>query len=153
MAAASYRIENFKGAYHFLSNFYPESFEWNGRTYPSSEHAYQAAKATLPAHHDWVASAPTPALAKRAGRIIPCRKDWEQVKVKTMASILRAKFAPGTECAALLDATGTAQLVEGNTWGDQFWGVCRGTGQNFLGRILMKIREENHAIVAGAGPA
>ena len=38
--------------------------------------------------------------------------------------------------------TGNQELVEGNTWGDIFWGVCNGKGQNWLGKILMMVRDE-----------
>src|SRR5690606_37875392 len=80
--------------------------------------------------------------AKRLGRQIKMVQNWDQIKVEVMERLLRQKFAPGTELARKLVATGDAQLIEYNTWGDTFWGVCDGTGQNWLGRLLMKIREE-----------
>lgn len=138
-------IDKFRGGYFFLSNFYPEPLFWRGRLYQTAEHAYQAAKAAAPEAAERIAAALTPGAAKRMGRRVVLRNDWEQVKLRTMESILRAKFAPGTECAALLERTGSATLVEGNTWGDVYWGVCNGQGSNYLGILLMLVREENRA--------
>ena len=80
------------------------------------------------------------------GRLVPLRPDWEAVKVGIMEEIVRAKFIQHPELAARLLATGDKVLVEGNHWGDTFWGVDTRTGQghNHLGRILMKVREELH---------
>ena len=41
----------------------------------------------------------------------------------------------------LLLATGDRYIEETNTWGDTFWGVCNGKGENNLGKIIMKIRD------------
>jgi predicted NAD-dependent protein-ADP-ribosyltransferase YbiA (DUF1768 family) len=83
----------------------------------------------------------TPSQAKWEGRKIPIRKDWEDVKLDVMESLLRVKFAD-LELKQLLLATGTAKLIEGNFWGDTYWGVCAGIGRNNLGKLLMKIRDE-----------
>jgi ribA/ribD-fused uncharacterized protein len=143
-----HRITRFSGAYHFLSNFYPQPIRYNEREYATSEHAYQAAKAASQVDHDLIANAATASLTKKLGRKIKLREDWEQVKLDVMYDILVCKFAPGTECASLLDSTGDSLLVEGNYWGDRFWGVCNGTGENWLGKILMRIRTENRNLPA-----
>lgn len=70
------------------------------------------------------------------------REDWEAIKIDVMRYCLQEKFSAGSDLAAKLIATGDCELVEGNTWGDVFWGVCRGTGENRLGRLLMERREE-----------
>lgn len=80
--------------------------------------------------------------AKRLGGRIPIRHDWEQVKLDVMEAILRDKFTRHHDLQAWLLDTGNRELVEGNTWGDRFWGVCGGVGENHLGRLLMKIRAE-----------
>ncbi len=134
-------IERFAGPYRFLSNFFPRPLLWEGERYATAEHAYQAAKCSRPDERVMIRNAPSPGAAKRMGRRIAIREDWDAVKEKVMLSIVRAKF----EDAYLrrrLAATGTAELIEGNTWGDRFWGVCRGEGENRLGKILMKVRSE-----------
>ena len=139
---SSARVASFFGAYRFLSNFWPARVRLTGDRflYPTVEHAYQAAKTDL----RWRAglqSARTPADAKRQARALALLPDWEARKLPVMEDLLRQKFAH-PELRSLLLATGDAELVEGNTWGDTFWGVCRGRGQNHLGRLLMAIRAE-----------
>lgn len=133
-------IRTFRGKYYFLSNFYPCRIVWEGLEYPSSEHAFQAAKTLWPAMREKISTASSPAIAKSYGRRCRLRPDWEEVKLDVMNEILTIKFSNPT-LAAKLKATGDATLIEGNTWGDQFWGVCKGHGQNHLGQILMRIRE------------
>jgi hypothetical protein len=87
--------------------------------------------------------APTPGDAKRLGRHIDIRADWDDVKLEVMAFLLVQKFRKGTLLASMLEATGDAYLMEGNHWGDTFWGVCDGEGNNYLGELLMLIREDN----------
>lgn len=120
------------GDYSFLSNFY----EHNGWTV---EHHYQAAKTTDPAWAARIFAAPTPGQAKKLGRRAPMRFTWENEKVAVMRALLHLKFTD-PELSARLVATGGAQLVEGNWWGDTFWGVCKGVGTNMLGRLLMEVR-------------
>ena len=134
-------IDNFSSKHHFLSNFYPEDMEYEGETYFSSEHAYQAAKATNEEDKQKVRRATTAYASKKAGRAILCRKDWENVKEDVMLEVLRAKFS-NLKLKEMLLETGEEELVEGNTWGDTYWGVCKGKGKNALGRALMKVREE-----------
>ena len=134
-------IDSFSGKYRFLSNFYPKPFKWRGKTWPSSEHAYQAAKAKDKDDAELIRQASTPGKAKRLGRKIKIREDWEDTKVKIMYSILKAKFKD-PELRAMLKDTGKAKLIEGNTWGDRVWGVYNGQGKNYLGKLLMKVRNK-----------
>lgn len=139
-------ITSFRGPYVFLSNFSPHPVTMpGGRTYQTAEHAFQAAKAITQQDHDFIAGQETPGRAKRAGRSVQCRADWETVKNEVMLAIIRAKFSRHFPegPADLLEATGDADLIEGNTWGDQYWGVCNGVGQNWLGKILMAVRADN----------
>ena len=58
-----------------------------------------------------------------------------------MQEIVQAKFEQNPVLAKWLLNTGDAKLIEGNTWNDRYWGVCAGIGQNKLGKILMKVRD------------
>lgn len=134
-------ITEFQGDYRWLSNFWPVDIVLDGNTYPSVEHAYVAAKRKDPAFRRAVLNAKTPGAAKRLGRNCIVRSDWPSVKLQFMEAFLRQKFAD-PELRALLVATGTANIVEGNNWRDRYWGVYQGEGQNHLGRLIMKIRSE-----------
>jgi N-glycosidase YbiA len=134
-------IEHFEGEYAFLSNFWPSPIVLDRITHPTVEHAYQAAKADNRLERERLASLPTPGAAKRAGRKVTLRSDWERVKVGIMEDLVRRKFAD-PDLAERLLATGEAELVEGNAWNDRFWGVCRGEGRNELGKVLMRVRAE-----------
>jgi hypothetical protein len=146
-------ITEFKGDYDFLSNFYRAEVNYRGIAYPTSEHAYQAMKTTDPGDRKTIASASTPRLAKTMGRGVDLSPDWEQLKKMYMLEILLAKFRQhGTLLAKLLD-TGDRLLIEGNTWHDNYWGVCSckscvakavhleiELGTNMLGKLLMVTR-------------
>lgn len=140
-------IDCFDGEYAFLSNFYEHPIEINGVTYKSTEHAFQAMKATNKADHDLIVNAQTPGQAKRLGKKIQLRSDWEDIKYIVMQDILRIKFA-SPELGQLLMATGDAILIEGNTWHDNLWGNCTcprcadKVGKNWLGNILMGVRQD-----------
>lgn len=136
-------ISTFSGRYAFLSNFYPHAIEYEGQRYPTSEHAFQAAKTLSPVRRRYIAGLPTPGQAKRAGRELNLRPMWDDIKIAVMEEILRKKFADPDLREMLID-THPRRLVEGNTWGDTFWGVDinLGDGQNYLGKLLMKLRQE-----------
>jgi ribA/ribD-fused uncharacterized protein len=134
-------IDNFRFEFGFLSNFHEASIWVDGERYPSVEHAYQAAKASDPSTKRMIREARTPAIAKKLGYSCQLPDDWDTKKVDIMRRLVREKFKNPLLRSMLL-ATGDAQLVEGNTWNDRFWGVCRGSGQNWLGKILMEIRNE-----------
>lgn len=131
-------ISGFTGDYRFLSNFYYSTIF--GRL-TTVEHWFQACKAVDGAEKNYVLDAPTPGAAKRRGQRVALRADWEEVKLGIMEKLLQEKFSD-PELAARLVATGTAELVESNTWGDRFWGVCDGAGENHLGKLLMRVREQ-----------
>ena len=142
-ATAPAKIAEFQGEYRFLSNFYPAVVEFEGITYPSVEHAYQSAKTLDMNERRRIAAIADPGEAKRAGRALnPQRTDWEQAKFDVMETCVRYKFTHHPELREKLLATGDAQLEEGNTWGDRIWGVYQGQGDNRLGKILMKVRDE-----------
>jgi ribA/ribD-fused uncharacterized protein len=103
------------------------------------EHAYQASKTVVPEERARIAAASTPGQAKRLGRKLTLRSAWDTLKLATMRSLVQQKFTDRALAVALL-GTDDAELVEGNTWGDVYWGVCNGVGENHLGKILMEIR-------------
>jgi ribA/ribD-fused uncharacterized protein len=139
-------IRSFEAEPHrFLSNFWPAKIVLDGEAYPTVEHAYQAAKSFDPESRELIRGLLKPAWAKRAGRRLKARSDWDVAKVDVMRTLLEQKFAPGSDLAANLDHTGDALLEEGNYWGDVFWGVCDGVGKNTLGLLLMEIRAKNRA--------
>lgn len=120
----------------------------NGQWYPSVEHAYQAAKCLH--KHDELAirNADSASMAKRLGKSIEIRPDWDKIKLEVMADLLWQKFMLNPELRArLLNETGDRELVEGNTWGDTYWGKCAGVGKNHLGRLIMHIRTVSRYVV------
>jgi ribA/ribD-fused uncharacterized protein len=168
-------IDSFDGEYAFLSNFYP----WDGRTksyvsdvpvmfdgvsFRTVEHAFQALKTIDEDQRAWVRAAPTPGQAKRRGRQVTLRPEWDNLRLDFMEGLVARKFSD-PKLGALLVATHPHTLVEGNNWNDEFWGATWHligpdertmndlwnereadarylTGQNWLGRILMKVRSE-----------
>lgn len=135
-------IDDFRGDNFFLSNFSPHGFNFMGVWYATNEHFYQAAKATSISDFWAVVEAGTPGRSKRIGRSIPVRPDWDVIKLEVMSLGLSLKFSPGRDITQQLIDTNDAILVEGNTWGDTYWGICEGRGTNFLGRLLMQLRAE-----------
>lgn len=134
-------IDSFRGEYFFLSNFYECPIIYDGRTFQSTEAAFQSAKTLNPKLRDEFTKL-NPSESKRVGNSVKLREDWEEVKLQVMEDVLRIKFKPGSELAQRLLATGDEELVEGNTWRDRVWGVYNGKGENHLGKLLMKIRGE-----------
>lgn len=144
-------ITSFSGPHRFLSNFFPAEIEYGAATYRTVEHAYQAAKTEDPLQRQHVGMAPTPGQAKSRGRKVTMRPQWELVKIEVMRGLLRQKFQD-PELRGKLLATADRQLIEGNTWGDRYWGAVFTLypghpasvleGENHLGKLLMEIREE-----------
>jgi ribA/ribD-fused uncharacterized protein len=133
----------------FLSNFWPALVVYDGETYATVEHAYQAAKTLNLDVRRSIREAPSAAAAKKKGHALRgagLRPDWADVKLEVMEGLLRQKFAHADLRAMLLE-TAPKRLVEGNTWGDTYWGMVKGVGSNHLGELLMRIRAE---IVASA---
>ncbi len=135
-------ITSFSNYYRPLSNFWPSPVDYLGLTYPTIEHAYQAAKTeNIEVRRD-IQQAKTPGKAKRLGRRCSLILGWEKSKDSIMLELVTQKFTRYSGLRKLLLTTGEIELIEGNTWGDIYWGVCQGEGQNKLGEILMKIRFE-----------
>lgn len=142
-------IDSFSGKYAFLSNFSKTRVSVFGFEFPTAEHAFQAAKSTKIADLQAILVCGTPTLARRYGRKVELRPNWEEIKVDVMRQVLAAKFALGSELAKKLIKTGGAHLVEGNKHGDEFWGCVTSAqgntpwqGMNQLGILLMERRTE-----------
>lgn len=138
------KIKSFDKQYRFLSNFWPAEVEFEGINYPSVEHAYQAAKTLDLEEREAIRICGTAKEAKKLGKVLTLRSDWEDVKVGIMFDLCRKKFRNHPELKEKLLETKGAELEEGNWWGDKFWGICSktGIGKNYLGRILMEVRNE-----------
>jgi ribA/ribD-fused uncharacterized protein len=102
----------------------------------------QAMKTTDPAERAKILATKTAGEAKKIGKTVTLRKNWNQIREEVMETGLRAKFQQNPELKKRLIDTGDVNLIEGNTWGDTFWGEVDGKGQNKLGKLLMKIRDE-----------
>ena len=126
-----------RGEYYFLSNMYPCTIVYEGHQYKSSESAFQAQKdlSRISEFEDLDGYA-----AKKLGRKVNLRKDWESVKLNIMEDILRAKFKDPILAKKLKEVK--EPIVEENTWNDTYWGVCNGKGTNHLGILLEKIKKE-----------
>ena len=153
-------ITKFKGEFRWLSNFYLVPVVLDGMTFASVEHAYVAAKTLDPQVRERIRRLPTAAQAKRFGRIIgksiPFRPAWSNdIRIRLMRDLLRQKFTD-PDLRQRLITTGAEELVETNFWHDQVWGrcsyaTCGSAGANWLGRLLMQVREECRKADA-AGP-
>lgn len=146
-----------KTPHFFCSNFYPVSItvalpalpdgESILETYPSSEHAFQAAKSRLAEERkEFQRTDLRAGMAKQMGQVVTLRKDWSSIRVSVMASLLEVKFQNADLRERLLE-TAPKMLMEGNYWHDTFWGVCfcpkhQGEGANTLGKLLMNLRRK-----------
>jgi ribA/ribD-fused uncharacterized protein len=144
-------ITYFRGEWAKLGNYSPCLIFYEGHAYQTVEHAYQAQKTTDKRLQQDIRWQPGPAQAKKLARAVPLRADWEEVKIPIMRALLKEKFSQEPEKSILL-STGDRELIEGNWWNDRFWGQCPvGTGQNWLGRLLMELRGELRNDSRGAG--
>lgn len=134
-------ISDFRKEYFFLSNFYERPLEYGGLTYQSSEAAFQAQK-TFDLAKRYEFTKMSPSEAKKAGKFVTLRSDWEDAKMQIMYEVCLAKFKQNEDLAQRLLATGFETLVEGNNWGDIVWGMVNGIGENKLGKCLMRVRNE-----------
>ncbi|SRR6266446_1202054 len=147
------KITRFFGDTFYLSNFYGIEITYKGITYPSVEHAYQASKTRNRREKIRISNLKYPGDAKRAGTELKKRglqrDDWSEVNIKIMEILLRKKFSKqhiSNVWRRLLN-TGDKKLIEGNPWGDRFWGMAtvghgKLRGKNHLGKLLMKIRKD-----------
>lgn len=138
-------INGFQGENRFLSNFWPAEVTYGGFPFPTVEHGYVAAKSSSPLVWRFISTIggiyKETAFVKKMGSLFVLRPDWDSFKLKIMADLIDQKFNH-PELTALLKATAGRELIEGNTWGDTFWGICNGVGENHLGKTLMAKRSQ-----------
>ncbi len=140
------QIASFQGTFRFLSNFWPCKVVYEDMEYPSTEHAYQAAKCVDLKERKKIQQAKTPGEAKKLGRKVKIRSDWEDIKVSVMYELVKQKFK-NPDLRNLLLMTENVYICENNWWNDRFWGKCENEdgkmiGENMLGKILMDVREK-----------
>lgn len=129
----------FRGKFYFLSNFYPCTIVIDGFGYQSAEAAFQGQKNSQYAH--MFTGSVTPLEAKRLGKRVPIDVgEWNARRLSVMRQVVRTKFAQNPALRDRLIAV-TEPIVEDNTWGDTYWGKCRGVGSNHLGQILHEVRD------------
>ena len=139
-------INGFFDEFRFLSNFWYAEVTMGGYSYPTVEHAYQAAKFSDPEERKLIREATTPGRAKRvAWKMVP-DPDWDNGRISVMRELVQQKFARHEDLRIQLLLTHPHELEETNHWGDHFWGRCvvhgELLGENQLGKILMKVRDD-----------
>lgn len=141
-------INSFRDEYFAFSNFFRRKIIYNGEEFLTSEHAYQAYKTLDPVLREEIKNQPSPGKAKAKGQELRdkslLRPDWDTgLQLKIMEEIIAVKFSEANpDLVEILLATGDTELIEGNDWGDTFFGVCNGVGENNLGKLLMKRRSK-----------
>lgn len=149
-------INQFKNEYEMFSNFYPVTVYFEGRAYPSVEHAFVAAKSydpffraklsRLSRHKAWK--------AKEMGQEVKLRSNWNIIRVPIMRDLQIQKYNYKKFREKLL-STGEEEIVEGNYWHDNYWGDCyckkckNIPGENMLGKLIMEARERYESINNG----
>lgn len=128
-------IDSFTGKHRFLSNFYIDEYGFCVEIY------YQSMKPDNMEEVRKILNCANPAAAKKYGQKVMLRSNWEDIKLSVMEKLVRKKFE-NPYLAKLLLGTNDEELIEGNWWGDTYWGVCNGVGENHLGKILMQVRKE-----------
>ncbi len=137
-------IKEFQGEYRWLSNFWPVQIKYKGRVFHNVENAFHSEKSDDSFFKDFCKLESNPKIVKkRQLDMITLRSDWGNVKVEIMEELTRIKYHNLELQQKLLD-TGNQEIQEGNSWDDTFWGINleTGKGENRLGKIIMKIRDE-----------
>lgn len=140
------KITKFRGQNYFLSNFYQAPVKYQGLFFANNEAAFQGAKVIGTKQESQRLSFTSLIArdAKHKGRHVLLRSDWEKVKDQVMYEIVLDKFTRNQDLRDKLLATKDAELIEGNTWHDTYWGydIAKKRGKNKLGKILMQVRQQ-----------
>ena len=135
-------ISEFQGEHRWLSNHVLARVVYDGHVFPTVEHAYVYSKTLVPEEQELFLAEMnelSPGQAKKLGKSLTLRPDWEDVRLNIMRDLTLQKYKIPYYRDKLL-ATGDAEIIEGNDWGDTFWGKYRGHGENNLGKIIMETR-------------
>lgn len=141
-------IDSFDGEYRFLSNYAFSPIFLDGLVWNTAEHFYQSEKCVSEKDREIIRLLKTPHEAKEMGQLVEIKPNWDKIKTSRMYVILLMKFIQNKQLKKKLLDTGYAELVEGNTWHDNFWGNCicpkcsKKEGKNVLGKLLMEVRKE-----------
>lgn len=128
----------FRGDYDFLSNMYHSPIKVNGLVFTCAEAAFQSFKTLDKEERKKFQNIPG-TKAKKLGKKVALRPDWNEIKIEVMHCVVKTKFKQNPELIPRLKAI-PGEIVEDNTWNDTFWGRCNGIGKNTLGQILMYLR-------------
>ena len=130
----------FRGKYQFLSNMYECDVPMlDGNVYSCGEAAFQAQKCEDVEDRKQFCGI-SGYDARRLGRSVPLRSDWNNIKLSVMEDVVDGKFSNVDLADKLMNVEGV--IVEDNTWGDKFWGQVDGQGENHLGKLLMQKRDD-----------
>jgi N-glycosidase YbiA len=137
------KIPHYETSYFLFSNFSAHVIVYKGITYPTLEHAFQAQKFSDEKTREEIRKASSPLVAFKIGRSTPnIRKDWKVIKINIMYELLKSKVEQHEEVRRKLSETGDEEIIEENP-NDSFWGAgIDGKGENHMGKLLMKVREE-----------
>ena len=141
------KITSLRGSYFFLSNFYNSSVLFRGQIYQNAEAAFQATKCENKIDKMKFINI-SGKDAKKLGRRVKLREDWEEVKNQIMYEVVLEKFKQNSDLKIKLLRTGDKEIIEMNQWHDNIWGKCICSkckdreGKNKLGKILMEVRKE-----------
>jgi len=141
------KIPYYETSYFVLSNFSAHTVEIDSVVYPTAEHAYHAAKFTDEKIQDDIRNARSPVEAYHLGQKYKSQRiaTWDEIKITVLYDIVKAKVMQHDEVRTALAATGTEEIIEDNP-NDGFWGNGKdGAGENHMGKILMRIRDELRA--------
>ena len=130
----------FRNEYWFLSNMYPCEIRVNGLVFTCAEACFQSFK-TTDINERKKFQGIDGFKAKKLGRSVSLRSDWNDIRIEVMSRVIHAKFHQNPDLTKKLQDTGDLLIIEDNTWKDTFWGVCNGKGHNLLGQILMNERD------------
>ena len=142
-----------------FSNLFRRPISFEGVTFATTEHAYQAGKARRPEVREWLMAAPSPALLAMAAHGLyqwDVTPSWSRIKFDRMRGVLQAKFTQHDDLRKLLLSTGSARLVESATVDNavnRLWGEVNGVGKNMLGELLMELRGQLAGQIKGRGRA
>ena len=130
----------FRNEYWFLSNMYPCEIRVNGLVFTCAEACFQSFK-TTDVNERKKFQGIDGFEAKKLGRSVSLRSDWNDIRIEVMSRVIHAKFKQNPDLTKKLQDTGDLLIIEDNTWKDTFWGRCNSKGYNLLGQILMNERD------------